>query len=155
MTRLNEEDWNEYCRKAEALRERGVQVGDVLCCDDGATPTLHPATNKPHVRISEYSIIDGTGPRFFVHGFAKGLVAYVPDGKIPAGAKLRVVDRFEKSAVLKLVEDTRDPTLDAKLFEIELDLGDLEEELRETHPEIADKLFPIIEKVQDLQEEAQ
>ncbi len=47
-----------------------------------------------------------------------------------------------------------DSELDRRAFEIELDLGDLMEELWETHPEIADKLAPILEKVQDLQLEA-
>ena len=44
-----------------------------------------------------------------------------------------------------------DGDLDRRAFEIELDLGDLMEELWETHPEIADKLLPIMQKVQDLQ----
>lgn len=41
--------------------------------------------------------------------------------------------------------------LDRKLFEIELDVGDLMEELWATHPAIADKLLPIMEKLNDLQ----
>jgi len=44
-------------------------------------------------------------------------------------------------------------TLDTKLFEIELDIGDLEERLRKTYPFFADKLLLIMAKVQDLQEE--
>jgi hypothetical protein len=47
-----------------------------------------------------------------------------------------------------------DDDLDRRAFEIELDLGDLMEELWATHPEIADRLQPIMEKVQDLQKEA-
>lgn len=37
-----------------------------------------------------------------------------------------------------------DGDLDRRAFEIELDLGDLMEELWETYPEIADKLLPIM-----------
>jgi hypothetical protein len=44
-----------------------------------------------------------------------------------------------------------DEERDRWAFEIELDLGDLMEELWDTHPEIADKLAPILEKVQNLQ----
>jgi len=44
-------------------------------------------------------------------------------------------------------------SLDEKLFEIELDLGDLMEELWDTHPEIAAKLDPISLKIQDLQKD--
>jgi len=46
-------------------------------------------------------------------------------------------------------------TLDERLFEIELDVGDLEEELRETHPDIADKLLPIWDKLKGVQEDGQ
>jgi len=97
-------NWEEYCEKASAMRERGVQVGDVLICDEGAQPKLHEFTGKPHVRIMEYSIIDGTGPRFFVHGYRRGLVAYVPGDKIPPGTKFRVATKFKSSVVLEEVD---------------------------------------------------
>jgi len=105
---LSEPEWEKYRQKAAALRERGVQVGDVLMCDEGARPTPHAHTGKLCVRISEYCIIDGTGPRFFIHGYRRGLVAYVPDfvqdsdntQVIPPGTKFRVVKKFESSVVL-------------------------------------------------------
>jgi len=101
---LNPGEWDKYCKKADALRERGVQVGDVLICDDGAEPRFHDLSGKFHVRISEYCVIDGTGPRFFVHGFQKGLVAYVLDEEILPGTKLRVMKKFERSVVLEPVD---------------------------------------------------
>lgn len=100
---LSPSEWDKYCKKADAMRKRGVQVGDVLICDEGAWPTPH-ITKKHCVRISEHCVIDGTGPRFFVHGFQKGLVAYVPDEEIPPGAKLRVVKHFGYSVVLERVD---------------------------------------------------
>jgi hypothetical protein len=104
--RLSKEEWEAYCQKADALRERGVQVGDVLVCDEGARPKLHSHTGKLHVRVSEYCVIDGTGPRFFVHGFHRGLVAYVlgvtdETQVIEPGAKLRVIKKFEHSVLLE------------------------------------------------------
>ncbi len=110
--RLSKPDWEEYCKKSEVMREHGVQVGDVLICDEGARPKFHEYTKKPHVRITEYCLIDGTGPRFFVHGFRNGLVAYVPDFNqdcdetqvIPPGTEFRVVKKFEHSVVLKEVK---------------------------------------------------
>jgi len=102
-------NWEEYCERASAMRERGVQVGDVLICDEGAQPKPHGFTGKPHVRIMEYCIVDGTGPRFFVHGFVrKGLVAYVPDKRIPPGTKLRVVKKFKSSVVLEVEDAQKD-----------------------------------------------
>jgi len=103
---LNKEEWEQYWKDSDALRERGVLVGDVLVCDKGARLKPHPHTGKMCVRISEYCIIDGMGPRFFVHDGYKGLVAYVPEFKdenqvIPAGTKLEVVKKFESSVVLK------------------------------------------------------
>lgn len=103
MPQLSKEAWDKYCQEADALRERGVLVGDVLVCDEGAQPRLHAHTQKPCVRISEYCVIDGTGPRFFVHGFHRGLVGYVPDETyIEPGTKLRVTKKFEHSVVLEL-----------------------------------------------------
>lgn len=106
MPRLSNEEWEEYCQKADALRERGVQVGDILVCDEGARPKPHEYTGKLHVRISEYCLIDGTGPRFFVHGFQRGLVAYVlgvtdETQMIAPETKLRVVEKFKSSVVLE------------------------------------------------------
>ena len=75
---LTNSEWKDYCQKSEALRERGVQVGDVLMCDEGARPKSHPHTGKLHVRIILNAIIERTGPRFFIHGYQRGLVAYVP-----------------------------------------------------------------------------
>lgn len=109
MPSLNSKEWEAYCQKADALRERGVQVGDVLVCDAGARLEPHEHTGKLHVRISEYGVIDGTGPRFFVHGHYRGLVAYVPGVTdetqvIAPGTKLRVVKKFEHSVVLESVD---------------------------------------------------
>lgn len=101
---LSPSEWDKYCEKADAMRKRGVQVGDVLVCDEGARPRLHTHTGKPHVRILEHCVIDGTGPRFFVHGFQKGLVAYVPDDEILPGTKLRVAKKFEHSVVLEPID---------------------------------------------------
>jgi hypothetical protein len=101
---LSSGERDKYCEKADAMRKRGVQVGDVLICDDGAQPRLHDFSGKPHVRILEYCLIDGTGPRFFVHGYRRGLVAYVPNEKISPGTKLRVVRKSERSVVLEPVD---------------------------------------------------
>ena len=68
------DDFEAYCKKTDALRERGVQVGDILICNEGARPIPHQHTGRPCVRVSEYCIIDGTGPRFFIHGFIVGLL---------------------------------------------------------------------------------
>ena len=109
--RLSKSEWEEYCRESDAMRERGVQVGDVLICDEGARPKRHEYTKKPHVRITEHSIIDGTGPRFFIHGYRMGLVAYVPafiqdqdeTRTIEPGTKFRVVEKFKSSVVLEQI----------------------------------------------------
>ena len=101
--RLSKLEWEEYCRESDAMRERGVQVGDILVCDEGATPQCHEYTKKPCVRITEHAIIDGTGPRFFIHGYRMGLVAYVPDEEIQPGAEFRVVEKFKSSVVLEQV----------------------------------------------------
>jgi len=104
MCRLSVKDREEYNQKADAMRERGVRVGDVLVCDEGARPKRHECTGKFHVRIMEYCIIDDTGPRFFIHGFRRGLVAYVSDEVILPGTKFRVMRKFEHSVVLEPVD---------------------------------------------------
>lgn len=106
---LSELEREKYCQKAEAMRQRGVRVGDVLTCDEGARPKPCAHTGKLCVRIMEYCIIDGTGPRFFIHGYQKGLVAYVPDfvqdsdntQVIPPGTKFRVMKESPHSVVLR------------------------------------------------------
>lgn len=102
---MSPSEFQEYCRKADAMRKLGVQVGDVLTCDEGAVARKHPQTGRLCVRISEYCVLDSTGPRFFVHGFHRGLVANVQCGRIPEGAKLRVVAKREKSVDLELEEE--------------------------------------------------
>ena len=107
---LSKIDFEVYCKKADAMRERGVCVGDILICDEGARPIPHWYTGRPCVRVSEYCIIDGTGPRFFIHGHLKGLVAYVPDFVqdskcVQPGAKFQVVKKFASSIVIKEVSD--------------------------------------------------
>lgn len=54
----------EYDQKFIEMLERGVQVDDVLICDEGARPKPHYHTKKLHVRVLPRSIIDDTGPRF-------------------------------------------------------------------------------------------
>lgn len=101
---LSDDAWAEYCKKTDALLKRGVQVDDVLICDEGAKPKPHHVTGKMHVRVSYNCVIDGTGPRYFVHGCPRGIVAYVPeysaDNVIPAGTKLVVRKKFKSSVLL-------------------------------------------------------
>lgn len=95
------------------MLERGVQVGDVLICDEGARPKSHHNTGRHHVRISPRSIIDDTEPRFFIHGFPQGLVAYVPEfvqdadntQVIQPETKFRVMLKLISSVVLQQVEN--------------------------------------------------
>ena len=109
------DDFEEYCKKSDALRERGVCVGDILICDEGARPTPHHHTRRLCVRVMEHCIIDGTGPRFFIHGHFKGLVAYVPDfvqdpdntKTIQPGTEFQVVKKFASSVILKESIDVR------------------------------------------------
>jgi len=92
-----------YLQEAAKMRERGVQIGDILICDEGACPREHKYTGKPHVRIMEHCIIDNTGPRFFIHGFRHGLVAYVPNKTIQPGTTFQVVKNFGSSVELQQV----------------------------------------------------
>lgn len=105
--RTNSPEWEEYCQKSAAMRKRGVQVGDILICDEGARPTPHQYTGKQHVRIMEYARIDGTGPRFFILNFRNGLVAYFDCETeiIQPGTKFRVIKKFAGSVVLQQVEN--------------------------------------------------
>jgi len=104
----------EYNRKFTAMRERGVQVGDILICDEGARPIPHYHTKRLHVRVTPYDIIDGTGPRFFIHGLKNGLVAYIPDfvqdsdntQVIQPGAKFQVIKKLDSSIILREVKET-------------------------------------------------
>jgi len=52
-----------------------------------------------------------------------------------------------------MTKQAKNDTLDEQLFDIELDIGDLEEKMREVYPLFAEKLLLIMAKVQDLQEE--
>lgn len=106
-------DFEAYCEKAKAMRERGIQIGDILICDEGAPPKPHRYTQRLCVRVMEYCIIDGTGPRFFIHGYSKGLVAYIPafvqdednSNCIQPGTKFQVVKKFASSIVIKEVDN--------------------------------------------------
>lgn len=82
---------DQYITKVEACLKRGVKVGDILICDNGAQPVIHQMTKRPCVRISYCCMVeDGVDPRFFVHGASRGLVAYVEDKPIVPGTKFKV-----------------------------------------------------------------
>lgn len=100
-----------YNQKFQEMLDRGVQVDDVLICDEGARPRPHFVTKRLCVRVLPWCIIDGTGPRYFIHGLQKGLVAYVPEfvqdsdntEVIQPGTKFRVIRKFDSSIILQEV----------------------------------------------------
>ena len=81
-------DYDKVEAQHDALAKRGFKVGDVLECEGGRVKE-HPTSGKPILKVQLWSVIDGTGPRWFVreYGAYRGITAFVPDLEVGSYAK--------------------------------------------------------------------
>jgi hypothetical protein len=107
---MTDSNFDEYSKLVNELLDRGIKVGDVLECEGGRV-LEHNQLKAPVLKVQLWSIIDGTGPRWFVRqvGFYRGTTAFVPDLSIdydvPPGTRFEVVKVSRMSVVLKMVDN--------------------------------------------------
>lgn len=101
--------WEQQLQSYHELRDRGLQLGDVVTCADATRVRRHKHTNKPHVRVRPDASLGDQDRGFVAEDGDKGLVAYVSgvaaDAEIPAGTQFSVVELREHSARLRLLNE--------------------------------------------------
>ena len=103
---LSSAEFEAYNQLTDQLIVRGIKVGDILECEGGYVLD-HPTLKVPILKVQLWSLLDGTGPRWFIrqYGMYKGTTAFVPDLRLKSyvkeGTRFEVVKVSRMSVVLK------------------------------------------------------